>query len=294
MLHDWKTISSRAPLPITTVSHESSLGSWTHNECIPPHLAHVVEKMWHFEGQMALLRERSFAKVFSEIILQLGPQFREVYDDGTLGDAFPVACAGGLTTAPSVIEAPATRCHVIGIQLHAEGAYQLLAAPASELSNGTVSLADALEAQTESLSDACFQATSVTERFETVCRWIEQRLQQRARAHAAVGWAATQLRQSKGVSSIASLQEQTSLTKSRFASLFREQLGVSPKHYGRILRFRHALTQLQGGRVLSDAALTAGYYDQAHMYRDFGEFAHMTPAEFVAANRFPGSLSLSE
>jgi len=243
---------------------------------------------------MALLRERSFAKVFSEIILHLGPQFREVREDGNTGDAFPVACAAGLTTAPSVIEAPATRCHVIGIQLHAEGAYRLLSASPMELANGTISLADALDVHTEILSDACYHAATVAARFEIVCRWMEQRLLERERTHAAVEWAATQLRASQGVTSIAVLQHQLSLSKSRFASLFREQIGITPKHYGRILRFRHALSQLQGGRPLCNAALTAGYYDQAHMYRDFSEFAHMTPAQFVAANRFPGSLSLSE
>lgn len=293
MLHNW-TPGSRAALPITTIAHESPLGRWTHTECVPPHLTQVVEKMWHFEGQMELLRERSFAKVFSEIILQLGPQFREVFEDGNTGNPFPVACAGGLTTAPSVIEAPATRCHVIGIQLHAEAAYQLLAASPAELSNGTISLADALATHTEFLSDACYHAATVVERFEIVCRWIEQRLPERDSAHSAVAWAAAQLRASRGVTAIATLQQQMSLTKSRFASLFREQIGVTPKYYGRILRFRGALSQLQGGRALSGAALTAGYYDQAHMYRDFSEFAHMTPADFVAANRFPGSLSLSE
>lgn len=293
MLHNWKT-SPRIPLPITTVTHESPLGSWTHSECVPPQLAHVVQKMWHFEGQMTLLRERHFAKVFTEIILQLGPRFRDVRADGTTGDAFPVACAGGMTTAPSVIEAPAHRCDVIGIQLHAEGAYQLLSAPAAELSNGTISLADALDAQREFLSDACYNARTVAERFGIICQWIEGRLRERPPAHAAISWTAAQLRESRGVASIAALQEQTSLTKSRFASLFREQLGVAPKHYGRILRFRNALAQLQGARSLSDAALAAGYYDQAHMYRDFSEFAHMTPSDFLQANRFPGSLSVSE
>ncbi|MBC8089025.1 MAG: AraC family transcriptional regulator [Phycisphaerae bacterium] len=293
MLYDW-TPGARAALPITTITHESPLGNWTHSECVPPHLAHVVEKLWHFEGQMELLRERSFAKVFSEIILQLGPQFREVCEDGSTGNLFPVACAGGLTTAPSVIEAPATRCHVIGIQLHAEAAYQLLAASPAELANGTLSLADALNVRTEHLADACYHAATVAERFETVCRWIEQRLRERQSAHAAVGWAALQLRASQGATAIATLQRQMSLTKSRFASLFREQIGVTPKYYGRMLRFRNALSQLQSGHQLSDAALRAGYYDQAHMYRDFSEFACLTPADFVKANRFPGSLSLSE
>jgi AraC-like DNA-binding protein len=285
---------TRDDLPFTTVQHQSPLGDWTHCECTPGRLSGVVEKIWHFEGRVALLRERSFARVYSEIILQLGPRFRDVDASGRAGDLFPESCVGGPTTMASVIEAPHDGCCVMGIQLHAAGAVQLLRAPGSETLNGTISLDDALAGDTPLLAERCHAARTTAARFAIVCQWIESRLSSGRAPHGAVTWASHIMRQRHGSVPIAELQGATSLSKSRFVSVFREHTGLVPKQYARILRFRHALGLLQAGGGLSRVALDAGYFDQAHMYRDFGEFAGMTPAAFVQAARFPGSLSLPE
>ncbi|MEO7359043.1 MAG: helix-turn-helix domain-containing protein, partial [Gemmatimonadaceae bacterium] len=279
---------------ITHITHSSGLGEWTHSECVPESLSGVVEKMWHFEGRMSLLRERSFPRVYSEIILQLGPCFREVDMAGQSKDFFPQACFGGATTRPSVIEAPDAVCWVIGIQLHAAGASLLSRAPASEVINATISLDDALGKHAHCLAERCYDAPSVRARFDLVSEFIVQRIATHAYADRAISWASAVLRNSNGQSAIGSLQQATSYSKSRFVTLFREQTGMTPKQYARILRFRNSLQLLQQGGRLSDAALMAGYYDQAHMYRDFAEFAQMTPSTWVQAERFPNSMSLPE
>ncbi|MEO7997066.1 MAG: helix-turn-helix domain-containing protein [Gemmatimonadaceae bacterium] len=281
-------------MQITTINHDSALGAWTHSECVPGSLSGVVEKMWHFEGRMSLLRERSFPRVYSEIILQLGPCFREVDAAGQSKEFFPQACFGGATTAPSVIEAPDDVCWVIGIQLHAAGAYMLSGVQSEELLNATVSLDDAFGDHASSLAERCFSAQSVRARFEIIVRFLEQRIANHSLHHPGIAWASHELRVNNGQSAIADLQQQTSYSKARFVALFREQTGMTPKQYARILRFRNSLQLLQCGGRLSDAALSAGYYDQAHMHRDFTEFAQMTPAAFVAAQRFPNSMSLPE
>jgi AraC-like DNA-binding protein len=57
-------------------------------------------------------------------------------------------------------------------------------------------------------------------------------------------------------------------------------IGLSPKHYSRIVRLRHAigLVARDQHRPLSVLALDAGYSDQAHMNRDFANLAGLSPA----------------
>jgi AraC-like DNA-binding protein len=58
-----------------------------------------------------------------------------------------------------------------------------------------------------------------------------------------------------------------------------ERTGLSPRHLARILRFRKAC-QMAGQATRSDwagLACDAGYFDQAHLIRDFREFAGATP-----------------
>lgn len=53
--------------------------------------------------------------------------------------------------------------------------------------------------------------------------------------------------------------------------LFRAHVGLPPKAVARVLRFQHALRALMRdpGCTLAEVALAAGYYDQAHLVRDF-------------------------
>ena len=61
--------------------------------------------------------------------------------------------------------------------------------------------------------------------------------------------------------------------------------GLGPKPLQRVLRFRSALRLLERTPrgQWSGAAIRAGYYDQAHMIREFRSFAGMPPSEYFGA-----------
>jgi AraC-like DNA-binding protein len=69
--------------------------------------------------------------------------------------------------------------------------------------------------------------------------------------------------------------------------LFLEQMGLTPKHFCRVIRFRHSLPRLRTTRRgdWTEVALECGYYDQAHFINDFREFSGYTPGEFAALPR---------
>ena len=85
------------------------------------------------------------------------------------------------------------------------------------------------------------------------------------------------------------------MTKTRLATSFREQVGVTPKLYARILRFRHALDLIRvPGSSLAEVAVDAGFYDQSHMNREFRELGGLSPGELAAAVRYPRSVNIAE
>jgi AraC-like DNA-binding protein len=67
---------------------------------------------------------------------------------------------------------------------------------------------------------------------------------------------------------------------------FREQVGVPPKTLARILRFHRAVGMMGSGPGWAEIALSCGYYDQAHLIRDFNQFAGSSPSDF-ARRRLP-------
>ncbi|MFJ8504927.1 AraC family transcriptional regulator [Streptomyces avermitilis] len=72
---------------------------------------------------------------------------------------------------------------------------------------------------------------------------------------------------------------------SRFAlyRAFREEYGMPPSDYQRLLRLRRARRLLTGGLAAADAAASAGFSDQAHFNRWFKRTYGITPGTFQRA-----------
>ena len=80
---------------------------------------------------------------------------------------------------------------------------------------------------------------------------------------------------------IASLAERIGRSRRHLATRFREQVGLPPKTVARIFRFRRALELLGSGSGFADVAYECGYFDQAHLNRDFRQFAGTSPGELA-------------
>jgi AraC-like DNA-binding protein len=72
-------------------------------------------------------------------------------------------------------------------------------------------------------------------------------------------------------------------SRKRLWSRFRAQVGITPKHAARLVRFDHAAHLLAAGRAPADVAAVSGYADQSHLHRETREFAGLTPAAVAAA-----------
>jgi AraC-like DNA-binding protein len=69
----------------------------------------------------------------------------------------------------------------------------------------------------------------------------------------------------------------------RLSERFGAEVGVSPKAAARIARFHRARRRLQSAPEdrLSDLAIDCGYYDQAHLAREFRELAGAPPSQWL-------------
>lgn len=68
---------------------------------------------------------------------------------------------------------------------------------------------------------------------------------------------------------------------------FFENVGISPKQLGKVIRLQAALKMLlnQQTEKLTNVAYDSEYYDQAHFTKDFKEFTGITPREFLQDNK---------
>ena len=215
--------------------------------------------------------------------------------EGAWTGTCPTACFGGMETGSWVVEAPASAPPVLGVRLHPAGAYRLLGTPLSSMSGMTIDLQDLVGRANDALIERCHGAASGDERLRRAVEWVTGRMALSSPLEPAVAWVAGEIARRDGAVSIGELRERTGLSKTRLATLFRAQIGAPPKQYARILRFRRVLSRLQaGGAQLADLALDTGYYDQPHMNAEFRELSGFSPREFLAARRYPESVSVAE
>jgi len=268
---------------------------WTLTDWRPREFDGLVESIWFFSGATPQRRERHFPTGTLDLIVHLGSssdRYRIV--QGNPPGPCAMVSVGGLLVAPMVIEAPPGCCRVLGIRLLPAGAFSLFGRPLSELTDQTVDLRLVLGAAADELAERCEEAASADERVRVAGEWVRDRLVRGRQTDSCIARAASEIERAGGAVGISALRQRLGVSKARLVAGFIEQIGVTPKRFARIVRFRSATAALrQGPRSLAQLALACGYYDQPHMNAEFRELSGLTPREFLSATR-PHAISLAE
>ena len=90
------------------------------------------------------------------------------------------------------------------------------------------------------------------------------------------------IKDSSGRMTIRELVDRTGIAERRMERMFDKHVGVSPKVFSRIVRFRGVVQSIETADSfgLLDTALSFGYFDQSHMIHEFNEFAGTSPLAY--------------
>jgi AraC-like DNA-binding protein len=243
-----------------------------------PYLLGPLEGWKRRNSERATLREVPFPGV--PLIFGLGsPWHVEGPEDAAPHETF----AAGLHAAPAFVRATETSWSCIELRLAPLAARRILGWPMHELTNRTLSL-DELVPESRQLADRLREAHAWQERFALVESFLARRLADAAPPAREVAWSVEVLRRSAGRAAIRSLAQEIGWSHRRLITRFREQVGLTPKAFARVVRFDRAAERLRSSsRKIVEIAYDCGYFDQAHLTREFRELAGVTPAEFRGA-----------
>jgi AraC-like DNA-binding protein len=90
------------------------------------------------------------------------------------------------------------------------------------------------------------------------------------------------IRLAKGQLSLAGVAFEVCLCQRHFERKFKLTIGVSPKMFAKIFRFKHAMQCLRNypQKDLLTIAIECGYYDHTHLIKDFKLLSGETPTDF--------------
>ena len=207
------------------------------------------------------------------------------------------ALLGGLHTSPALVTHQG-RQSGIQVALSLAGTRQLLGLPAGQLAAIDVHAADVLGAAAAEIRHRMHAAASWPERFAAIDRVLLARLRgcpgawpgaQAGRPGSPgpeIGFAWRELLRTGGTALVSGLAQETGWSERHLRSRFLAETGLTPKAAARVIRFDRARRLIQrrsaaGSLVLADLAADCGYYDQAHLAREFRALAGCAPTEWL-------------
>jgi len=258
-----------------------------------PSLRPFVSLLWASDDTVQALpsedaRERVLPTGAMHLVFRLSSEPLWLFDDAAAasGSAAGHAIVGG-ARASCYVRGVATRSQSVGAMLQPGAALPLFGVSAAELAGRHTRLEELWGPVAEVIREHLAELQSPEAQLDYFESVLLQRLPRVRGLHPAIAEALERLSVGSDVRGIVA---DSGYSHRHFIALFEGAVGLTPKRYARVLRFRSALARLAAEpRVtLAELALAAGYGDQAHFNRDFREMAGLSPTEYRgAAPRFP-------
>lgn len=199
---------------------------------------------------------------------------------------------GGLHTAPAIVTHDGRQS---GVQLALTplGARALLGVPAGELSGLDLDGADVLGALAGELRERLLEAPGWDGCFTALDAVLSRHTRPTRERPSEVTWAWRRMLAAGGRVTVSGLAREAGWSARHLNGRFREEIGLSPKEAARVVRFDRVRRLLQSaaasGRrlALADAAAECGFYDQAHLAREFRSLAGCSPSRWLAEEGVP-------
>lgn len=168
------------------------------------------------------------------------------------------------------------------IHFQPAGFHHLYGTPMFEVANQSYDADGVIGVEVNTL----WQRLSSVSTFEERIHIAEEYLLRRVRARGCldrVAREANRLFASDGTGTVAGMAARAELTERQFERRFLAQVGVTPKLYGRVIRFSAALDRKLASPETSwtHIAHDLCYHDQMHMVHDFRDLAGDTPTRFL-------------
>lgn len=249
-----------------------------------PDLAAFVKAYWelHVPGDMEAEKQRVLPEGSIEMAFILANDVKRFTSEEEF-ELQPRAMIIGQITEPYFVQ-PTGEVLSFAVSFYTYGFANFVDRPISELANRDTPL-DELFGHEEAtqLEQQMMAAKETQERIKVVEAFLMGKLAEAGTIDRLVKSTVDALFETKGSQSILSLVEDQPTSRRSLERKFRDQVGMSPKQLGKVVRLQAALKTLLNNesQSLTEVAYDNDYYDQAHFTKDFKELTGSNPKDFL-------------
>ncbi len=180
----------------------------------------------------------------------------------------------GLNASPEVYK-PVSSISVVGAQFHTHSLSQLFRMKGSEMVNQSISLDEFRSESIERLKDA----QDLRGKIDHLGAFLKERLPVNTDTFAAD--CIRFIRNAKGDVTVKGLQNEFRVSERKLERKFAAEVGVSPRFFIKMMRFRQAFETLKNGhgKSMTELAYELGYFDQAHFINEVKRLSGLTPKQ---------------
>lgn len=249
-----------------------------------PPLDRFVDDLWLYENYAASQRrELILPSGTFEMVFNLQEDELRIYDpaDPEQCRRFSGAVVSGPYSRPFMSDG-AEEKSLLGVHFKPGGAAGIVGLSAAEFRDQHVDLRVIWGPAADTLRERLCELNEPASKF----RLLEQALMRRLLAydggHDAIRSALDVIGKSRGCARTCDLARTVDLSQRRLIALFAAEVGLTPKLFGRITRFQHAVACWETPMKTdwAEVAVECGYFDQSHLIHDFVAFAGVGPDDY--------------
>ncbi|HXB97547.1 MAG TPA: AraC family transcriptional regulator, partial [bacterium] len=155
--------------------------------------------------------------------------------------------------------------------------------PAKELEQRFVGLDQLWQETATALAAAAQRSATTADLVHKTEEVLGQLFANAKRPDPMVRQAVKLIAQHQGDLEVSALAEALGVSRQTVKHKFDQHVGLSPKLFGKLRRFQAVLRRLAGTSKVdwTHLAQESGYYDQAHLIREFNHFTGFSPQKFL-------------
>jgi len=253
---------------------------------IHPILQNLISSFWINRGDLPALNHKLLPIRNIDLIINLSSQPLVLSDGNSEISLKSCYFTGIMDRFKYIWERPAGNIELIGVSFFPTGFYPFFGIPLSEFKNSIIDLHVLERTLSEQLVERVKEHNTSVEKLHALERELLKLLNVNLIVDEKMNSLITHFSR-HDESNIESFCNIQGIHKRRFERFANKVLGVNPKAYLRISRFRKSLHALlhTDYNSLTEVAYNCGYYDQMHFIREFKHFTGSSPTQFLVEKK---------
>ncbi len=254
---------------------------------VQPPLNQWVQFVWISKGENDTTKSKILPNGVIELILNFGNKQKTLNKDTfTTRKYFKNFWVAGLQSKPIIIQS-LTDTNLVGIRFLPGGAYPFFKFPITDITDKVIE-ADWMEKELQELRNKINDLSDHKKIIKIIEEYLWTKFDGSCLTNESVMYVANKIFFSDTEISIRELVRKAGYSHKHFISLFKKQVGTSPKNLQRIMRLQKVIQLVKDKPDVKwlDILYQFTFHDAPHFAHDFKELTGMTPDKYLSLRTF--------